>query len=439
MKVEKVREKDGKLELAVELSGKEVEKDMQQVAAREIVKKHYQVNHKDDDPVTFLKKHLGDSEAAFLFDEGIMRHRVPFALTAAEVDTIGEPVFKCLEHAQPGETFTFHIVCVPVPEFELSDYGPVAITVPSSDVKPDEVELEIQKMAQAAAVATTDETHDVVMKGDKIEIAMETTKDGERIRPLCAERREYNTGSFAMPDDFDNAIIGMKVGETKTFSFQGPELELDENRNVIMETYVSTVTVNRIISMQPPEIGDEWARTTQVGVKNLADLRKNVREKLEKEHEDEHARRSQLLASNELAKRLEGEIPDLIYGVAVKEARKSLDEKLKREKLSLDEYLEKEGIEKKQLDNMLLLQVRSQLTRQFALNAYAKHEGISIDDDDLKAFFESIAPGKAGLAMSDFRSEGRMYAARCAALRLKASKDLVERADVKLVGAAQRQ
>ena len=61
MKVEKVREKDGKLELAVELSGKEVEKDMQQVAAREIAKKHYQVNHKDDDPVAFLKKHLGES------------------------------------------------------------------------------------------------------------------------------------------------------------------------------------------------------------------------------------------------------------------------------------------------------------------------------------------------------------------------------------------
>lgn len=434
MKVERVREKDGKLELAVELSGDEVAKEMQKIAAYEISKNHYKVNRKDDDPVEFLKKHLGADEASFVFDEGIMKHRVPFALTAAEVDAIGKPVYKCLEHAAANKPFEYHMVCVPVPDFELENYDPVSITIPTQSVKSAEVDEELQRMAQAAAVAVTDRSHDVVMKGDKIELAMETTQDGEKIKPLCTDGREYNTGSLSMPDDFDAAIIGMKVGETKSFAFEGPELELGPDGKPIMKKYETTVTVKRLIDMQPPELDDAWAKTTMPGVKNLADLRKKVTEKIQKKHDDEYNRRAQALAGNEIAKRLKGDIPDLVYGVAVKEAREQLTSRLREENISLEDYLKKEGIEKDQLNNVLLMQVRTQLTRQFALNAYAKHMNLVVEDADLEAFFESIAPGKANQALGDFRRDGRMYAARCAALRLKASKELVAAASVKTQG-----
>ncbi len=431
MKVEKVREKDGKLELSVTLDAKECAKEMSKIAAYEIARNDYKANLAQDEPVDFLRRHMGADEAAFTFDEGIMRHRVPFALTAAGVDAIGTPVYKCLEHASETSGFTYHMVCVPVPEFTLDDYGPVSISLPGSAVKSAEVDEEIAKMAQAAAVAVTDETHDTVVRGDKVELAMETTMDGERVKTLCTDGREYNTGALAMPDDFDAAVIGMKVGETKTFSFEGPQMETDEDGNPIMDLYETTVTVKRIIDMQPPVPDDAWAKTVMPGVESLADLRAKVKEKLEERHADEYSRRAQALAASELAKRLHEDVPDLVYGVAVKEAREQLTRRLREENISLDDYLEREGIEKDQLNNVLLLQVRGQLTRQFALNAYAKHKGLSVEDEDLDAFFESIAPGQAKQAMGDFRREGKMYAARCAALRLKAGKLLVEEAEVK--------
>ena len=436
MKVERVRSKDGKVELMAKLDKKEVAKEMERIANYEIAKHNYKMGRFDEDPVEFLIRHLGADEASFVFDEGIMRHRTPFALTAAEVDVIGKPVYKCLEHANAGAPFVFHLVCVPVPEFELESYESVAITLPAQEVKTAEVDEEIQKMAQAAAVAVTDDSHDVVVKGDKIELAMETTQDGKKVKPLCTDGREYNTGTLAMPDDFDEAIIGMKVGETKSFTFEGPELELGPDGKPIMEEYATTVTVKRIIDMQPPALDDAWAKTTMPGVKSLEDLRKKVTEKLQSQHEDEYNRRAQMLAGNELAKRLKGEISDLVYGVAVKEAREQLTSRLRDENISLEDYLKKEGIEKDQLNNVLLMQVRAQLTRQFALNAYAKHAGLVAEEEDIEAFFESIAPGKAGQALRDFRSEGRMYAARCAALRLKASKELVAQASVNTQGAA---
>lgn len=435
MKVEKVREKDGKLELLVELSVAETDQEMQRIAAYEMAKNGLSLDDAgEQSPIDFLMDKLGRAEAPFIFDEGIMRHRAPFALTAAQVDIIGSPVYRCGAHAESGRSFSYQLVCVPVPEYELDSYDPVSITVPTYAVKEEEIDAELARMAQAASVSITDTSHDVVVKGDKVELAMETTMNGEKVRALCTDGREYSTGVLAMPDDFDAAVIGMKVGETKSFTFEGPDIVPDENGNVKMDEYATTVTIKRIIEAKAPEPDDEWAKTVKPGIQSLAQLREEVAKKIAEQHENDFDRTAQMFAGNELAKRLVGDIPDLIYGVAVKEARENLDEQLHRENRTLDAFLAQEDMTQEQLNNALMMQVRTQLTRQFALNAYAKHLGLIVNDDDLDAFFESIAPGNANLAHADFDRDGRIYAARCAALRLKAAKRAVEEAEVKRLG-----
>lgn len=440
MKVEKVREKDGKLELLVELSVAEADQEIQRAAAYEIAKRGLSYDAEAGvSPIDFLNEQLGQAEVPFLVDEGIMRHRAPFACTAAQVDIIGAPVYRCSEHAASGKPFQYQLVCVPVPEYELESYDPVSITVPSTEVKPEEVDAEIARMVQAAPLAVTDTSHDEVVRGDKVELAMQTTMDGKPVRTLCTEGREYSTGSFAMPDDFDEAVIGMKVGETKTFAFQGPDIMPDADGNVKMDDYETTVTVKRILESTVPEPDDEWARTVKPGIESLAQLREEVERDLRAQHEDDFQRTAQMIAGNELAKRLVGEIPDIIYGVAVKEAREGLDAQLRSSNQTMDAFLAQQGMTQDQLSSALMMQVRTQLTRQFAMNAYAKHFGLVADDDDLDAFFESIAPGKANMAHADFNRDGRIYAARCAALRLKAAKRAVEEADVKRIGASDEQ
>lgn len=440
MKVEKVREKDGKLELLVELSVAETSDEIQRAAANELMKHGFELNgEKAEAPSEILKEKMGDMEAAFLIDEEIMRHRAPFALTAALVDTIGSPVYRCSEHAIEGREFKYQMVCVPVPEYELDSYEPVSITVPAYDVKEEEIDAEIARMAQFSAVAVTDTSHDKVVKGDKVELVMETTMDGKPVKTLCTDGREYSTGALAMPDDFDAAVIGMGVGETKTFTFLGPDIVPDADGNVKMDEYETTVTVKRIIDSVAPEPDDAWARTVRPGIESLEQLRSETAEKIRAEHEDDFQRTAQMLAGNELAKRIQGDIPDLIYGVAIKEARENFDQQLRRNSQTLDEFLESEGMTQEQLSNALMMQVRTQLNRQFAMNAYAKHFNMNVEDDDLNAFFESIAPGNANVAHADFNRDGRIYAAKCAALRLKAAKRAVKEANVTRLGASQGQ
>ena len=81
-----------------------------------------------------------------------------------------------------------------------------------------------------------------------------------------------------------------------------------------------------------------------------------------------------------------------------KEARGNLQDRLCNDNLTLDAFLTAQDMTREQLDQALLMQVRSQLTRQLALNAFADHCGLNVFDEDLEAFFEAVAPGKANAA-----------------------------------------
>lgn len=432
MKVERTREKDGKLEFLVQLSPAEVSRELQQAALQEIEKNGYGYKPlKEVSPADFIKQQLGEVEAAFVLDSNVMRHCAPFAFTSAMVDVVGSPVYRCSDHVVEGRPFKYQLVCVPVQPYELESYAPVTVTVPNYQVNEEEVETEIARLAKTHPAVVTDASHDVVAKGDKVELSMSTTMGGKKVKPLCFEGREYTTGAQAMPDDFDAAIIGMKVGETKSFTFLGPDTEFDADGNLKLDEYSTTVTIKRIVTMQAPALDDEWAKGAMPGVNSFAELREKVSEQVGEESKRRYDRTVELFVGNELATRLKGGISDLVYGVAFKEARDDLERHIASLGLTQEQYLEKEGMTQESLNNALMMQVRTQLSRQFALNAYADHQNIEVGEADIDAYFESIAPGKANLARLDFKNNGRMYAAICAARRLKAVRAAVNEADIK--------
>ena len=77
-------------------------------------------------------------------------------------------------------------------------------------------------MAETVLVPVTDASHDVVSRGDKVELAMETgPRLGHRVPALCTEGREYSTGTFAMPDDFDAGVIRNEGGADQGHRVRG--------------------------------------------------------------------------------------------------------------------------------------------------------------------------------------------------------------------------
>ena len=74
------------------------------------------------------------------------------------------------------------------------------------------------------------EDDSVIEIGDVVDLSLDTTLHGKKIEGLCFPSRVFTTGVGNMPEEFERNIIGMKAGETKAFTYEGPVAIDDDDR-----------------------------------------------------------------------------------------------------------------------------------------------------------------------------------------------------------------
>ena len=168
---------------------------------------------------------------------------VPFAIDKVGVIPAFPPQPEPKTALKRGQTFQFGLHLTPKPDYELTSYEPVSITIQEVSIDERQVDEQINQVAERYAEFVADDPHPV-RKGDSCLLAMESYENGEKLPGLTTDARTYSAGAGLMPDGFDENIIGMDVGETKTFTFEGPGI--DDEGNEIVETIECTVTVKEI-------------------------------------------------------------------------------------------------------------------------------------------------------------------------------------------------
>lgn len=384
----------------------------------------------DKTPKELVTEVLGEEAVQKFLDMFVMNQAAPFAISEKKVSTIGLPSFFSEDVAKEDNPFTFSMTVVIKPSYSLTSYEPVEITVPPFEVTPEEVDAYMAEKTKNSTYQDTDTSHDVVEKGDMLELSLKTEQDGKELPALTADARPYETGAFLMPDEFDEAIIGMKVGETKTFDFEGPTFEMDETGNPVMEKYTSTVTVKRLLRDVIPAVTDAWVEKNVPGCSTVVEYQEVLKKELEEQKALEYRHYKNFLAASELAKRLDAKIPDEVYEASRDELLQTLNMQMQQQGMTHEQFLQQQGMEEQQFSMMVMLQVREQLTQQLAMDALIRHENMQLEEGDYDAFFAVMAPGKEAQARKDFEQSGRVSVAQEGALRLKANEWLVAHATI---------
>lgn len=355
---------------------------------------------------------------------------MPFAVNKTGIIPAFPPKVDPKSRLKRGQTFQFEVTVTPKPDYELTSYEPVTITVAPPVVDPAEVDAQIAQMANGYTEYVPDDPHPV-QKGDACKIAMKAFRaNGEEVGPLATEGRTYVTGKGYMPDGFDENVIGMNVGETKTFSFDAPDI--DEEGNEITGNFTTTVTVLEIQKTVVPEIDDAWVKKFMPFYKNLADMRKSIEDNLAKQREKQHEDAKRQAAAAEAASRFQGSIADEVYEAMTRSLMTNLRADVARQGMKFEDFIEQQGGEQ-QFNMMMMLRTREMLVQGYALDAVFRHEGLVITDDDLTEACAEMGGGQTNPKMvrSQLEDSGRGFVLREAAERLRANKWLVEHAIVK--------
>lgn len=395
-----------------------------------IAKTSYIYLPEDQDGEEIIRKAMGNQQADFLIKNHVMGRLAPYVINdEGDLSLAFEP--QCTSSTVPrrGEQFEFVIHALLKPKYTLTSLEPVEVTVPRYRVPEAAIDEQIEQLARMnTSYKKTADTGEPVELGQHVLIDMRTTKNGEEIGGLTGEGRLLELGYDFMPKDFIDHILGMKVGDTRDFDFEGPRegaTSLDDT-----ETFHCTVTVTELQKQIVPKISNAWIEVNLPDAGTVEGLRAQIREQLEAAAEQQSNSDLSIAVDMQLAERFDGKISDEIYESAAGGIYQQMRQGLQQQGKTLEQFMQESGMSQEQVNMQVMLQARDMIRQGFALDKLYDELIGELDDADYEEAYSAFAPGHEDEAKKQFAESGRMYAVREVAKRLKAHRYLLEHATI---------
>ena len=374
------------------------------------------------------ERKLGIKDLDSLVDKFVVDYLAPFAIDKKGICPEFVPDAIPAGRPKRGSELAFRLIVTPKPRFELSSYDPVTITVPPEQDQEEEVQKTIsQILDQFTEFVMDPQAEGVVEKGDYIRLRMRSSLEGKPIAALTADGRTYHVGEGYMPPEFDRNVMGMKVGESKEFSYSAPSY--DDQMNPVTVTMDCEVEVLGKQVPQAPALTDEWVKRSLPLFDSVEQMVEGVRKEVAEQYRADRADLMNRLASEAITERFQGHVSNQAYEHTRDTLIRNVQEGLRNQNTSFNDYVEQMG-GKEQFNMMMLFEARQALTQGYALDAVFNHFKLTLTQHDIEEFCKSVDPMNAELVRKDMQESGHNFALRESAQRLKAARYLVEHATV---------
>lgn len=148
------------------------------------------------------------------------------------------------------------------------------------------------------------------LEGDRVTIDFEGKLDGVPFEFGTATDFQFVIGEGQMLETFDEAVRGMKAGESKTFPLTFPQNY--QSQEVAGKEADFLVTIKAIEASQLPELNDEFARSLGIADGSVEGLRKDVLANLEREVKARVQVRNKASVMDALIKHSELDVPNVL-------------------------------------------------------------------------------------------------------------------------------
>lgn len=385
VKVEKTENKN-EVKLSFEIEAEKFEDAMKKVYAK--TAKYFTIPgfRKGKAPMAIVERTYGSS----IFYEDTFNELVPDiydeAIKENKIEAVSRPQID-ISQMEKGKDLKFTAIVQIKPEVKLGKYKGIELKKIEYTVSDKDVEHELGHMAEHnARLVTVDDRQ--VEKGDITIIDFVGSIDGVAFEGGTATNQELEIGSNKFIPGFEDQIIGMKVNEEKDINVTFPEDYFSKDLAGKEATF--KVTLHEIKKKELPKIDDDFAKDVSE-FDTLADLKADIKSKMEKENEERAKYESEEAAIEAVCKDVEVDIPSGMIETEIDNMVKDIENKLSYQGLTLDQYLKLTNKTMENLRKEFDEQANKAVKSRLVLEAIIKAEDIKPDDKEVEEKVKEMA------------------------------------------------
>ena len=308
------------------------------------------------------------------------------ALAENKIEVVSRPEVDIIQ-MEKGKDLIFTAVVQTKPEVELGKYKGIEISKIEYTVKDEDIEHELGHMQEHnSRLITVDDRP--LENGDTATIDFEGFVDGVAFEGGKAEGHELEIGSGAFIPGFEDQLVGMKIDEDKEIKVTFPKEYFSKDLAGKEATF--KVKLHEIKKKELPELDDEFAKDVSE-FDTLDELKKSIKEKLEKSNEQRAKYETEDAAIKTVCEKAKLDIPSGMIDLEVDNMLKDFEQRLSYQGLNIEQYLKMIGKTEEEMRKEYEPQAIEAIKSRLVLEAIIKAEKIEASEEEVKEKLEEMA------------------------------------------------
>ena len=307
-----------------------------------------------------------------------------FAVVKQEIKAVGRPSLTDMDINDEG-IVTITITTETYPEVTLGDYKGLEVEKAEVSISDEQVEAELDRMAQN--VASTETVERAAEMGDTANIDFEGFDNGVPFDGGKGDNFDLKLGSGSFVPGFEEQIVGMSAGEEKDIDITFPE---DYHKDLAGKPVVFHVKVNKVTVTNVPAKDDEFAKDVSE-FETLDELKADIRAKALEDAEKKAQSAFEQACVDKAAEATTVEMPKALIEAELDTQMERFGYQLQMSGYSMDAYAKMMGGDLNTMRNAFRPAAEKQAKANVTLAKIVEVEAISVSEDEITAEYEALA------------------------------------------------
>ena len=308
-----------------------------------------------------------------------------FAVAKQEgLKAIGRPSLTDMQIGEDGGV-TLTLTTEVYPEVTLGQYKGLEVEKAEATVTDEQVQAELDRMAQN--VASTETVERAAEMGDTANIDFEGFDNGVPFEGGKGENFDLKLGSGQFVPGFEEQVVGMSAGEEKDIDITFPE---DYHENLAGKPVVFHVKLNKVTVTNVPEQDDEFAKDVSE-FDTLEELKADIRAKALEQAQKQIDSAFENAAVEKAAENTTVDMPKALVENELDTQMERFAYQLQMSGYSMEQYAKMMGGDVSTMRNAFRPAAEKQAKISVTLEKIVEVEGLTASEEEIEEEFKSLA------------------------------------------------